>query len=58
MDKEEKKKYVKPEVTQIKIDSQTAVLAVCKANGVPVGPGVGVDCNPGGTSCGSPGCVL
>jgi len=51
MDKEEKKKYTKPEVTKIKIDSQTAVLAVCKSSGVPVGPGVGVDCNPGGSPC-------
>ena len=51
MDQKNKKKYVKPEVTKIKIDSQTAVLAVCKASGVPVGPGIGVDCNPGGTPC-------
>jgi hypothetical protein len=30
MDKKNKKKYVKPQVTRIKLDAKTAVLGFCK----------------------------
>ena len=33
-----KRKYIKPEVTIIKLDPKTAVLAVCKTSGT-FGPG-------------------
>ena len=42
---EEKKKYVKPEVTKIRLDAKCAVLGGCKISG---GDG------PSGTDCGSP----
>jgi hypothetical protein len=32
MDKKNKKKYVKPKVTKIKLDAKTAVLGFCKTN--------------------------
>ena len=36
--KKKKRKYVKPKVTRIVLESKTAVLAVCKAPGVGFGP--------------------
>jgi hypothetical protein len=41
MENIKKKKYEKPKVTRIKLDAQTAVLAVCKTTGAggPVLPG-------------------
>jgi hypothetical protein len=33
MKKKEKKEYEKPEVTKIKLDAKTAVLATCKNSG-------------------------
>jgi hypothetical protein len=41
----EKKKYIKPEIKKIKLDAKTAVLAVCKTAG-----GTG----PEGGNCGPP----
>ena len=38
MEKKKKRKYVKPKVTKIILDSKTAVLATCKASGVGFGP--------------------
>jgi hypothetical protein len=45
MKTQKKKKYVKPEVTEIKLDAKCAVLGFCK------GPG---DDGPNGTGCGAP----
>jgi len=42
--KNQKKKYVKPEIKKIKLDAKTAVLAVCKT--VAVGGPSGVGCGP------------
>jgi len=36
--KKTKKKYEKPEITKIKLDAKTAVLAACKTSGA-FGPG-------------------
>ena len=36
--KKTKKKYAKPEITKIKLDAKTAVLAACKTSGA-FGPG-------------------
>ena len=32
MQKQKKKKYVKPQITKIKLDAKTAVLAACKVH--------------------------
>jgi hypothetical protein len=45
MEIKKKKKYVKPEVTQIKLDAKCAVLGGCKIAG---------DEGPSGTGCGTP----
>jgi hypothetical protein len=45
MEKNKKKKYVKPMVTKIKLDAKCAVLGGCKISG---GSG------PSGDDCGSP----
>jgi hypothetical protein len=45
MMKKEKKKYIKPEITKIKLDAKTAVLAVCKTSGLG---------GPSGGNCGPP----
>ena len=42
--KNQKKKYIKPEIKKIKLDAKTAVLAVCKTAGV--GGPSGVGCGP------------
>ena len=42
--KTEKKKYVKPEIKKIKLDANTAVLAVCKT--AAIGGPSGVGCGP------------
>ncbi|MBW2059139.1 MAG: hypothetical protein JRJ26_16755 [Deltaproteobacteria bacterium] len=51
MEKREKKKYEKPEVTRVALDPSTAVLGVsCKSTGVAFGPAVPTDCG-GGSPC-------
>ena len=45
MENKKRKKYVKPEVTKIKLDAKCAVLGGCKISG---------DDGPTGTGCGSP----
>ena len=49
--KKAKKKYEKPEITKIKLDAKTAVLAACKTSGA-FGPG-GNGCESflGGGTC-------
>jgi uncharacterized ferredoxin-like protein len=45
MENKKKKKYVKPEITKIKLDAKCAVLGGCK---------IGGDDGPNGTGCGFP----
>ena len=45
MEKQKKKKYVKPEVIKLSLDAKTAVLGGCKLSG---GEG------PAGKNCGAP----
>lgn len=45
MEEKKKKKYIKPELTKIKLDAKCAVLGFCKING---GNG------PNGANCGNP----
>lgn len=44
-----KEPYIKPEVTQIPLRPQEAVLGFCKTNSATAGPGSPTDC----TTCGS-----
>jgi hypothetical protein len=44
MEIKKRKKYVKPEVTKIKLDAKCAVLGGCKIAGGAEGPG-GTGCN-------------
>jgi hypothetical protein len=46
--KKNKKKYVKPKVTRIKLDAKTAVLATCKVQGGSVVGPMNVNCRGGG----------
>jgi hypothetical protein len=46
MQKKKNKKYVKPEITRIKLDAKTAVLSFCKTQGGSGGPG-NVNCRGG-----------
>ena len=45
--KEKKQKYEKPQLTKIKLDAKTAVLAACKIMQGPGGP-LNVNCRGGG----------
>ena len=45
--KKKKKKYVKPQVTKIKLDIKTAVLSTCKVHHGTGGP-MNVNCQGGG----------
>ena len=53
MENEKKKKYVKPQVTKIRLDAKCAVLGFCKLEGGS-GPYGGTDCDSPGY-CSSPG---
>jgi hypothetical protein len=52
MKKKKKKKYVKPKITRIKLDAETAVLMACKVHrGSVVGPN-NINCGGGsGGAC-------
>ena len=51
MQKQKKKKYVKPKITKIKLDAKTAVLAACKVHhGGTDGP-MNVNCQGGPQGC-------
>ena len=45
MDIKKRKKYVRPKVTQVKLDAKCAVLGGCK---------IGGDDGPGGSNCQAP----
>jgi hypothetical protein len=54
MEKKQKKKYLKPKLTQIKLDPKCAVLGFCKASSTPFGPGQ-AGCGIPGSPCSSGG---
>jgi len=51
MQKQKKKKYVKPQITKIKLDAKTAVLAACKVHRGGTGGPMNVNCGGGPQGC-------